>query len=70
MCDPHLPWPFDIPAVAQTAIGFLQPGGMVENFCNGLCDAGESAETFCGFQSRCDPANPWPLQPDFGCPVP
>ncbi len=34
-------------------VNFLQPGGVIENFCNGLCDAGDFTET-----ASSDPNNP------------
>jgi len=62
-CDPH-PRRFFIPASLQQLMTFLQTGGKVENFCNGLCDAdatldasGEFLELPFG-QPRCDPLAP------------
>ena len=37
-CDPHGRAPL-IPASVRQLVQFLQPGGTIENFCNGLCDA-------------------------------
>jgi len=43
VCDPHS-GPRRIPAAVQQLVEFLQPGGEVENFCNGTCDAGDPLE--------------------------
>lgn len=37
-CDPHPRRGF-IPASVEQLLHFLQPGGTIENFCNGVCDA-------------------------------
>jgi len=37
-CDPHPRRGF-IPASVEQLLQFLQPGGTIENFCNGICDA-------------------------------
>ncbi|HME73541.1 MAG TPA: hypothetical protein VKM54_27305, partial [Myxococcota bacterium] len=62
-CDPH-PRRFFTPASIQQFVTFLQPGGKIENFCNGLCDAdatldanGEFLELPFG-QPRCNPLGP------------
>jgi hypothetical protein len=62
-CDPHPRQAF-IPAAIQQFLTFMQPGGKIENFCNGLCDAdatldasGEFLELPFG-QPRCDPLAP------------
>jgi hypothetical protein len=62
-CDPH-PRRFFIPASIQQFLAFMQPGGKIENFCNGLCDAdatldasGEFLELPFG-QPRCNPFGP------------
>jgi len=62
-CDPH-PRRFFIPASIQQFLTFMQPGGKIENFCNGLCNAdatldasGEFLELPFG-QPRCDPLAP------------
>jgi hypothetical protein len=34
---------------------FLKPGGQVENFCNGVCDAGQPSEIRDGNEEPCDP---------------
>ncbi|MCH6562754.1 MAG: hypothetical protein IH800_10115 [Myxococcales bacterium] len=44
VCDPHGARPA-IPAGIEMLVNFLQPGGVIENFCNGLCDAGDFTET-------------------------
>ncbi|MFQ5513414.1 MAG: hypothetical protein ACE5FG_03170 [Myxococcota bacterium] len=56
VCDPHGARPA-IPAGIDQLLGFLQPGGQVMNFCNGLCDAGEPLEISGGAASPCDPLN-------------
>jgi hypothetical protein len=43
VCDPH-GGPRRTPAMVQQFYAFLQPGGQVSNFCNGLCDAAEPLE--------------------------
>jgi hypothetical protein len=53
VCDPHGARP-GIPAGILQLVNFLQPGGQVENFCNGLCDAGDATET-AGGNPPCDP---------------
>jgi hypothetical protein len=62
-CDPH-PRSFFIPASIQQFLAFMQPGGKIENFCHGLCDAdatldasGEFLELPFG-QPRCNPLGP------------
>jgi hypothetical protein len=40
-CDPHGEQVF-IPAAVRQLLVFMQPGGQVENFCNGLCDADQT----------------------------
>ena len=62
-CDPH-PRRFFIPASIQQFLTFMQPGGKIENFCDGLCDAdatldasGEFLELPFG-QPRCNPLAP------------
>ncbi len=40
-CDPHGEAPL-IPASVRQLVQFLQPGGTIENFCNGLCDADDT----------------------------
>ena len=53
-CDPH--WMrIIIPAAAQQLQAFFQPGGMVENFCHGRCDAGDPFERPGGAAEPCDP---------------
>jgi len=53
-CDPHSARP-RIPAAIRQVIGFLAPGGPVENFCNGFCDAGDPTEWEFGRDAPCDP---------------
>jgi len=53
-CDPHGARP-SIPAGAEQLIRFLQPGGRIENRCNGLCDAGEPFEIAGGAAEPCRP---------------
>jgi hypothetical protein len=53
-CDPHGARPA-IPAGGEQLIRFLQPGGVIENFCNGLCDAGEPFEIASGADTPCSP---------------
>jgi hypothetical protein len=40
-CDPHGREAF-IPAAVRQLLVFMQPGGQIENFCNGLCDADDT----------------------------
>jgi hypothetical protein len=40
-CDPHPRRGF-IPASVDQLLHFLQPGGKIENFCNGTCDADQT----------------------------
>jgi hypothetical protein len=54
-CDPH-GGPRDTPAAIRSMINFLQPGGQVENFCNGVCDAAEPLEIPDG--GTCDATSP------------
>ena len=56
VCDPHGPRP-RIPASIMQLTNFLRPGGVVENFCNGLCDAGDPSEWDLTRNSPCDPLN-------------
>jgi hypothetical protein len=55
-CDPHGLRGF-IPASIQQLLTFLQPGGRIENFCNGACDAGEPFELPGGADAPCDPTS-------------
>jgi hypothetical protein len=59
VCDPHN-MPRNTPAAIRQLINFLQPGGQVSNFCNGLCDAGEPLEIQNG--GTCDASSPPLLQ--------
>jgi hypothetical protein len=54
VCDPHGARP-RIPAGIRSLGAFLQPGGQVQNFCNGDCDAGEPDEIADGAATPCDP---------------
>jgi hypothetical protein len=55
VCDPHGARPF-IPASIRQLVNFLQPGGLIENFCTGDCDAGEPEEIGLGEDPvPCDP---------------
>jgi hypothetical protein len=56
-CDPHARR-LTIPASLEQLAHFLQPGGRIENFCTGLCDAAEPLEIPGGQDAPCDPANP------------
>jgi hypothetical protein len=56
VCDPHGARP-RIPAGVRTLGAFLQPGGQVENFCNGDCDSGDPSEIAGGAAAPCDPLN-------------
>jgi hypothetical protein len=62
-CDPH-PHRFFIPASIQQFLTFMQPGGKIENFCNGLCDADSTLDASGQFlelpfgQARCNPLGP------------
>ncbi len=56
-CDPH-GLRFTTPASLAQLLRFLQPGGAIENFCNGVCDAAEPLEIPGGLDSPCDPLAP------------
>jgi hypothetical protein len=43
-CDPHGTARLSIPASMQQLNAFLQPGGRVFNFCDGVCDADTASE--------------------------
>jgi hypothetical protein len=53
-CDPHGARP-SIPAGMQQLLTFLQPGGKIENFCNGICDADGPWEIAEGEDAPCNP---------------
>jgi hypothetical protein len=55
VCDPHAA-KVRTPAAILQHVNFLQPGGQVENFCSGLCDAGDASEV--DSRGVCDPLNP------------
>jgi hypothetical protein len=54
VCDPHGARPAIPDGIRQLA-NFLRPGGQVENFCTGDCDAGEPDEIADGAAQPCDP---------------
>ena len=54
VCDPHN-GPRSTPAARQQILNFLQPGGVVTNFCTGACDAVDVVESP---SFVCDPNNP------------
>jgi hypothetical protein len=58
-CDPHARRGF-IPASVEQLLGFLRPGGTIENFCtdDGLCNASEPFEIPFGDEAPCDPLGP------------
>ncbi len=56
-CDPH-PIRLTIPASIDQVTTFLQPGGMIENFCHGICDAAEPYEIPFGDAQPCNPVAP------------
>jgi hypothetical protein len=53
-CDPHGDRRPTIPASLQQISRLFRPAGMIDNFCNGACDAGEAFET--PLFGPCDPA--------------
>jgi len=54
VCDPHGARPAIPDSIRQLA-AFLQPGGQVENFCAGDCDASQPSEISGGAAVPCDP---------------
>ena len=56
-CDPHGGARISIPASLDQLGAFLQPGGQVENFCDGLCDGTIPYERPGGAETSCDPLN-------------
>jgi len=54
-CDPHGTARISIPASLDQLGNFLRPGGQVENFCDGVCDAGIPYERPGGAETSCDP---------------
>jgi hypothetical protein len=60
ICDPHGDRP-RIPASIRQLIAFLQPGGQIENTCDGLCDAAIADEQSFTAGSGRDPAELCPL---------
>ena len=65
LCDPHGIPPIFVPDGADLLDGFLTPGGVIANHCNGLCDGAEPAERAYGSATRCDPFHPWFVPYDF-----
>jgi len=55
-CDPH-GRQAAIPAAQAQIAAFLRPGGQVENFCNGICDAEGPDELPNGDSERCKPVD-------------
>ncbi len=53
-CDPHRRQAI-IPAAREQIAAFLQTGGKVENFCNGICDADGPHELPNGDSEPCNP---------------
>lgn len=53
-CDPHARR-LRIPAALDQTAAFLRPGGRVENFCAGVCDADSAYERPDGVEEVCDP---------------
>jgi hypothetical protein len=56
-CDPHARQ-LAIPASLEQLAGFLRPRGVIENFCNDLCDAGDPSEIPFGAAVPCNPLGP------------
>ena len=46
-----------IPAGILQLVTFLRPGGQIDNFCNGICDADGPLEIGGGASAPCDPLN-------------
>jgi len=59
VCDPH-GRRGTIPASIDQLLGFLQPGGQIENYCtdDGVCNASEDYEKPNGESTTCDPLAP------------
>jgi len=55
-CDPH-GQRARIPASVDQLVAFMQPGGVITNTCNGLCDGGDPSEIPNGNATPCDPLN-------------
>ena len=53
-CDPHGDRRPTIPASLQQVATFLEPDGVIENFCHDACDAGDAYESPLGIFRRCD----------------
>jgi hypothetical protein len=53
-CDPH-GLRLRIPAALEQTLRFLRPGGVVQNFCDGACDAESPLELPLGDAEPCDP---------------
>ena len=56
VCDSHA-LRLSIPASLSQLVDFLQPGGRIHNFCDGVCDASVDAERPGGVPEAalCDP---------------
>ncbi len=57
VCDPHSAR-VSIPASMDQLVTFLQPGGQVENFCDGVCNGVGDLEKPTGSAQTCDPSAP------------
>lgn len=57
VCDPHVARP-RIPAGMKALAGFLRPGGVVDDLCDGDCDACALDEIADGAAKPCDPLAP------------
>lgn len=56
-CDPHGAPRISIPASLDQLATFLQPGGQIVNFCDGVCDGTIPYERPGGAETSCDPLN-------------
>jgi hypothetical protein len=54
-CDPHGGPRISIPASLDQLAEFLQPGGQIVNFCDGVCDGTVDHERPGGLPTSCDP---------------
>ncbi len=57
VCDPHFSR-FRTAASWEQIVRFLRPGGVIENVCDGLCDAETPFEIRNGDTEPCDPLSP------------
>jgi len=64
-CDPHGLQAI-IPAAVEQIAAFLRPGGMITNFCNGICDADGPHELPNGSETPCQPIDAPPPTPTPG----